>query len=89
MDLKMEILKLKREMFPRCVASQTLETHKKQLQAARHPRDLQRRGCGWNHVKMFSACNYSMGANVRASSPYVRMYSETQSVFEHRNASKP
>ena len=37
---------------PRCVASQTLETHKKQLRAARQSRDLQRRGCGWDHVKM-------------------------------------
>ena len=52
MVLEMEVLKLKREMSPRCVASQTLETHKKLLWAVRHSSDLQRGGCGWNHVKL-------------------------------------
>ena len=40
-DLEMGVLKLKREMSPRCMASQTLETHKKQLRPARYSRDLQ------------------------------------------------
>ena len=85
MDLEMGILKLKREMSPRCVASQTLETHKKQLRAVRHFRNLQREGCGWDHVKLLSACNWRQLCI--ADCPH-SAHSETQSSFERGHASK-